>query len=376
MENISVCHLTSAHPRYDVRIFLKECRSLALRGVNVSLVVADGLPDEERDGVKIFGVPKLVGRLRRMLYAPGLVVDKALKVDADIYHLHDPELLKIGRRLKRAGKRVVFDAHEDLPKQVLTKTYLWPPVRRLLAFVIKHYEAYVCGRIDAVVAATPAIHEKFRKINPCTVAINNFPLTHEFASTSGCASGVSDYVCYVGGITQIRGILQVIDAIGISNSPVRLKLAGSIGAASLASRMRASVGWRRVDELGNLSRVQVGELLSGSIAGIVTFLPAPNHIEAQPNKMFEYMSAGLPVIASSFPLWREIIEGSNCGICVDPLKPTEIADAINWLSDNPDLARRMGENGRKAVESKYNWGVEEGKLLALYLGLSWRDDQG
>ncbi len=92
----------------------------------------------------------------------------------------------------------------------------------------------------------------------------------------------------------------------------------------------------------------------------------PNHVDAQPNKMFEYMSAGIPVIASDFPLWREIIEGCGCGICVDPLDPKKIAEAIDYLVDNPEIARRMGENGRKAVYDRYNWDVEEKKLLALY----------
>ena len=130
--------------------------------------------------------------------------------------------------------------------------------------------------------------------------------------------------------------------------------------------MEKSTGWACVNALGFLSREQMRQTLSRSVAGIVTFLPVPNHIDAQPNKIFEYMSAGLPVIASHFPLWREIIEGNECGLCVDPLDPAAIAAAMDRLVENPDLARRMGENGRRAVHERYNWGVEEKKLLALY----------
>ena len=75
--------------------------------------------------------------------------------------------------------------------------------------------------------------------------------------------------------------------------------------------------------------------------------------------MFEYMSSGVPVIASNFPLWREIIEGNNCGICVDPLNPTAIATAIDTLAKDPDRARQMGRNGQKAVLEKFNWSAEE-----------------
>jgi glycosyltransferase involved in cell wall biosynthesis len=82
--------------------------------------------------------------------------------------------------------------------------------------------------------------------------------------------------------------------------------------------------------------------------------------------MFEYMSAGVPVIASNFPLWREIVEGNDCGLCVNPLQPKEIAEAVDFLVANPERAKAMGRNGQRAVREKYNWGNEEMKLLSLY----------
>jgi glycosyltransferase involved in cell wall biosynthesis len=78
------------------------------------------------------------------------------------------------------------------------------------------------------------------------------------------------------------------------------------------------------------------------------------------------MSSGIPVIASRFPLWREVVEGNACGLCVDPHSPQEIAEAIDYLARNPAQARRMGENGRQAVLGKYNWKVEESKLMRFY----------
>ena len=94
----------------------------------------------------------------------------------------------------------------------------------------------------------------------------------------------------------------------------------------------------------------------------------PNHVNALPNKMFEYMSAGLPVIASNFPLWKEIVEGNKCGLTVNPLSPKEIAEAIRYLLAHPEEARKMGENGRKAVLEKYNWDNESRKLMVFYNG--------
>lgn len=124
-------------------------------------------------------------------------------------------------------------------------------------------------------------------------------------------------------------------------------------------------GWARVDELGFLTRAEIRMIFGRSMAGLVTLHPTPACLGSFPVKKFEYMAAGLPVIASNFPLWREI-EGNECGVCVDPFDPVAIAAAIDRLVDDSDLARRMGENGRRAVHERYNWGVEEKKLLALY----------
>ena len=130
--------------------------------------------------------------------------------------------------------------------------------------------------------------------------------------------------------------------------------------------MQALPGWQRVNALGFLDRAGVRDVLGRSMAGLVTLHPVINYIDALPVKMFEYMSAGIPVIASDFPLWREIIAGNDCGLLVDPLNPAAIAEAIDTLVSNPTMAQRMGENGRRAVEERYNWGIEEQKLMAFY----------
>lgn len=130
----------------------------------------------------------------------------------------------------------------------------------------------------------------------------------------------------------------------------------------MEQEVRAYVGWHKVNEFGYQNRVAVANIMCQSKAGIVTFLPSPNHTDAQPNKMFEYMSSGIPIITSDFPLWREIVEGNHCGICVNPLDPIEIANAINYIIRNVDSAELMGINGQRAIKEKYNWEVEEEKL--------------
>lgn len=362
---MKICHLTSVHARYDTRIFLKECRSLAIAGYETSLIVADGKGNEVREGVAIFDVGSSVGRIDRIFNVTKRVFSKAVELDVAIYHFHDPELIPIGLKLKRLGKVVVFDAHEDVPKQLLGKPYLSRVSRWFLSKVFGIYEEWACKHFDAIVTATPFIRDKLSKINKFTIDINNFPIAEELSPLLKLKN-VRSKICYVGGITANRGVREIVHAMKLVQSDVRLELAGTFVEASVASEVRQYDGWGRVDELGFVDRAGVRELLGRSIAGLVTLHPAINYLDSLPIKMFEYMSAGIPVIASNFPLWREIIEGNDCGLCVDPMDPESIAKAVDFLVDNPGQAAKMGNNGRRAVQQRYNWGMEEKKLFALY----------
>lgn len=368
---LRVAHLTTVHRRDDTRIFLKELRSLVSSGCEASLLIADGLTDQVRDGVRIVGLPRPRSRFQRVFFSTRSMLQCALQCDVDIYHLHDPELLTIARALKRAGKIVIFDAHEDLPKQILSKHYIPQPLRNLLAKLCRAYEVDVCGEIDAIVAATPAIADTLAGVATRRVTVNNYPLRGELALEVP-REGRNDYVAYIGGMSRIRGIAEVIDAAGLVQAPLRFVLGGEFGTALLRDELARRPGWARIEHRGWLDRVEVARVLGGALAGIVTFLPEPNHIESQPNKMFEYMSAGIPVVASDFPLWRDIVEGNRCGLCVDPRDPMAIARAIDWLASHPEEARAMGTNGRRAVEERFNWSVEERKLVALYQDLHRR----
>lgn len=360
----NVVHLTSAHPRYDVRIFVKMCRTLT-NNYKVSLVVADGLGDEIKESVSIIDAgARSGGRLSRMTKTVKQVYRKAIELEADLYHLHDPELLPIAKKLKHRGKKVIFDAHEDLPKQLLGKPYLHPFTRKLLSNVIAYYERWVCPKLDAIVGATPIITEKFKSYCKLAENINNYPILSEL-EVLGDDTVKNDEIVYVGGISEIRGIKPLVIAMGQSGN-TRLNLVGTFGSQKLEAEVKGLDEFDYVNDLGFKSRDEVAEILARSRAGIVTFLASPNHIDAQPNKMFEYMSASLPIITSNFPLWKDIVEGNDCGICVDPENIEELAMAIQHLNDNPLEAQRLGDNGRSAVEGKYNWEQEEQKLRALY----------
>lgn len=361
-----VCHMTSVHALNDTRIFFKECRTLRDAGYDVTLIVQHD-KDEIIDGIFIKAIDKPRNRLERMLKSTRQVYKRALECDADIYHFHDPELIPVGLRLKWKGKKVIYDVHEDVPRQILSKQWIPAPLRKVLSWMIERIENYSVKRFDYIMTATPFIRDRFLKINKRTLDINNYPILSELHVPNADWSSKEKTACYIGGISKVRGIHEMVDAIGMTEGS--MLLAGNFESTVEREIVVKKNGWNRVKELGYINRDEVKAVLSRSMVGMVVLHPISNYVDALPVKMFEYMSAGLPVIASHFPMWKEIVDGNNCGRCVDPLNVYEISNAINWIMDNPEQAKRMGDNGRRAVEQKYNWEQEGIKLLEIYEGL-------
>jgi len=358
-----ITHLTSAHSRYDTRIFLKECSSLAKK-YRVNLVVADGKRDEVKNGVAIYDVGKAKGRLNRIFQTTKKILKKAIALDSDIYHLHDPELMPIGLKLKKMGKKVIFDAHEDLPKQILSKPYLNNFLLQIVSVLVKYYEKSVCSKFDYIITSTPIIREKFLKVNLNSIDIKNFPIIEELNGNIKW-SNRQDEVCYIGGITKDRGIREIVIALGYLDN-IYLNLAGNFVEKDIEQEVKSYPEWNKVREYGFVNRDKIAKILSQSKVGLVTLLPIISYQEALPIKMFEYMSVGIPIIASNFPLWKEIVEEERCGICVNPKDAQEIANAIEYFITHPRKAEEMGENGQNAVLTKYNWFIEEQRLYKVY----------
>ncbi len=356
-----ICHITTLHPRDDVRIFHKECKSLTKK-YEVHLIVADGKGDEITDAVHICDIGlRQPSRLKRIRIDSKKALKKAVELDCELYHFHDPELIRIGVSLIKQGKKVIYDAHEDLPRQIMSKPYIKDFIKPLLAFFVEWQENRAVKKFNYICSATPYIRDRFKIINKNTVDINNYPIIGELQDVS---SQKVNAFCYTGGITEERGIINFI--LALRNIDTKILLAGNFDSKLYMDKIRSLPEWNKVEFLGLVDRKEVGKIMSKSIAGIVTFLAMPNHINAQPNKIFEYMSSSIPVIGSNFDLWRSIIEDNNCGICVNPDKPEEIAAAMKYLQQHPDKAKLMGENGKRVVQEKYNWQVEEKKLFEVY----------
>lgn len=363
-----IVHVTTVHPRDDIRIFRKECVSLARAGYEVIQVVGDGQGEAVVDGVRIVDIgARPAGRLARMRQQPRRALEAVRSLAPALVHVHDPELLPLACALAREGVPAVYDAHEDVPRQILTKQWIAAPLRRVLSWGFERYENARVRPLAAVVAATPHIAQRFATVARRSVSVANYPFLGELAPPTAPVSR-ERVVCYVGGIMRTRGIFEMVRA--LPQAPgVRLLLAGNFEDAALEQALRAEPGWAQVDYLGLIGREQVRSVLARASAGLVTLLPMPSYVDSLPIKMFEYMSAELPVIASDFPLWRDIVVRQACGVCVDPADPAAIAAAIRALVDAPQQVQAMGRAGRAAVLEQYNWPQAERELLALYEAL-------
>ncbi|MGZ8375715.1 MAG: glycosyltransferase family 4 protein [Gemmatirosa sp.] len=359
-------HLTTVHRPSDVRIFQKEAVTLAAHGYEVTLIACAPESSVSR-GVRVRALSAPSGRVARMTRTALEAFRAAMDEDADCYHFHDPELIPIGLLLKLRGKRVVYDVHEDAVADVHDKPYLPAWAKPLVRAVVAGVERGATGRFDAIVAATSAIEAKFPAER--TTLVRNVPVLDEMYPQHGARFRERPRrVAYVGGLAPFNGASQMVRAMSElgPDADVRLALGGRFSSAADEQAVRALPGWSSVDFHGWVDRARVAELFASARAGLVVYQPTPNIMNCEPNKFFEVLSAGLPLIASDLPHWRRFIEEHECGLVVPPDDPRALARAIRELVDDPERAEAMGRRGRALVEDEYNWERESAKLLALY----------
>lgn len=366
VRGVRIAHLTSVHSAFDIRIFHKECRTLVEAGYEV-ILIAPHDKAEVVQGVTIQPVAKEVSRRRRMTSTVWEVYRKAVHSQADLFHFHDPELLPVGVLLKFAGRRVIYDAHEHLANDILSKYWIHARLRRAVSACAGSMEGLTTKMFDAVIGATPAIASCFPPEK--TELVQNYPLITKFIQSSGVSYCQREpVIAYVGSITEMKGAREMVQAMNHmpGRSPARLILMGEAEPAGLSSELATLPAWDKVDYLGLQGRSSVAQFLSSARVGLALFHPIPNYDDSQPNKLFEYMLAGLPVVASNFPTWRVLIEKLDCGLVVDPLNVEQIAGAIQWILDHPTEAEAMGRRGQAAVCSTYNWDSQAASLISLY----------
>lgn len=374
-ENIAkVCILVTVHSTFDTRIFHKQARTLVQAGYDVTLI-AQHDKDEIVNGVNIIALPKPRSRFRRFFGLAWQAFRLALHQRADVYHFHDPELLLIGILLKIfTHAKVIYDVHENYRQIIRLKYWIPKPIRGLVADLVGYVEVIGGSIFDAIITVNEFIKARFPSDK--VVIIKNYPLLDIEKNDSGTVPSCLDVnLIYVGGLNRGRGIYEMIKTMAYLDrrQNVRLRLLGrfdELDELDTDKKIRTLPGFKQTELIGWVPHPKVYDYLHTSHIGLLCLHPVGGYPLSLPVKLFEYMAAGLPVIASEFPLWKEIIEGNRCGLTVDPLNPRGIAKAIEYLIEHPELRQEMGANGRQAVQEKYNWEQESKKLLNLYTRLT------
>lgn len=364
---VKVCHMTSVHLPEDIRIFVKECTSLAEAGYDTYLIERG--KSYEKNGVHIVGVGDFYGnRLQRMITFAKLVYEEAVKVDAVIYQIHDPELLPYALKLKKRGKKVIFDSHEYYADQLRQKPYLPGWISEIIAFIYKAYESYVCKRIDAVIfpCLKNGVHP-FQGRCKRFITLNNVPMLSElYDHYDPNIEKFKNSICYVGALTKERGITEVVKAAALSKTTAYI--AGVFSPEVYKKEIEGMPESKAMKYLGKIDRNQVLDLLHHCQIGLATIhnIGQYNQFDNLATKCYEYMSLGLPVIMTKAKYNEKVNDKYHFGICVDAENEKEIAGAIEYLVEHEVEAKKMGENGRKAIYEVFNWEEEKEKMLELY----------
>ncbi len=364
--------LTTVHVPFDGRIFHKEARSLAKAGYDVSLI-ARHEKAETVGGVRMVPLPEPKNRFHRMTAVTWKLYRLAVREDADVYHFHDPELMIVGLLLKAHGKKVIWDVHEHYPNSIMDKFWISKGLRRCVSKAFDLFERAVVRFFDLVIYTTPLVGARYEKLNVPLGRIENYPIV-ELSDTF--KKDPQKKIIYLGAMSRIRGLVEVIEAFALvvgKHPDWQLVLLGQTRPASFEDELKAVARQRGIES--NVTFIpwvpydEKEKLSSQASIGIITYLPYSNNTSCLPNKLFDYMLVGLPVVASNFPLYREIVEPNRCGLIVDPSRPSDVAEAMMYLVEHPDEARAMGERGRRAVREVHNWGNESEKLCHMYQAL-------
>jgi glycosyltransferase involved in cell wall biosynthesis len=363
---IKVCHISTVHGAFDDRIFYKECVSLAQHGYDVSLVVQHD-KNEMVDGVKIQSLPKFNTRNERFIKGSVLAYKKAKATKSKIYHFHDPELIIIGIFLKISGKKVIYDVHENVSKQIKSKTWIKNIViRKIVAFIYKLVESFGVLFFDKVVTVIPEIANEFPQKK--SVVIRNLPILKLVTSNvEKELNNTTTTIVYAGGLTRNRGLKETIISIEKIEAPVKFLIIGEWLDMDYYEECKQLKGWGKVNYIGKVKLEEVYKKMSTADIGMALLYPEENYLRSLPVKAFEYMACGLPIVMSDFPYWMKTFKKG--ALFVNPFDDDAIFDKLNLLIGNKELRNQIGVEGKCFVHENFSWEKEVIKLIAVYKDL-------
>lgn len=369
-----VAILSSVHSALDNRVFYREARSLAQAGYDVTVVAAHER-DETLDGVRIKALPRVPRSRRPLLWRH--LARTAVDTGADIFHIHDPELLLVSPYLRRVtGRPTIYDIHEANADFIAVKDYLPAMVRRPLATIFRRLEPRLTRNESGLIFADEAIAADFRNYKGPATTLFNFPgqeLIEQGARSATENLERRPIVIYLGGMERNRGAGLMVAAFAeiVAKFPdARLVVVGHFMPPELASEILVAIKRRGINHAvtltGRVPFKSIGHYLAQAAVGWVTWQPYAKNEKNIPTKLFEYMAFGIPVVSSDLASVRPFVAGRDNGLLVEAQDPSSHAEAILRLLQEPVVRQRMGRTGRELVENHYNWRAMEPRLLSLY----------
>lgn len=370
----SVCIISTVHIALDNRIFYREACSLHNAGYSVNLIAIHDR-EEIKQGIRILPLKRLPRIKRPIVWFQAL--KKALSLESDIYHIHDPELLFISPLLKIfTGRPVIYDIHESAGDFFEIKDDLPSGIRTFFAWLFRWLEPALAQLQSGLIFADEQISKTFGRINRPKVILHNFPsqsFLEAAVQTRKILQSDHPVILYLGGIKRNRGTTLIIEAFNLVNNAIpqaQLLLVGPFFPVTLETEIRSEFEKRKLSKTiiitGAVPFEQVSEYLAKSSVGWIPFPPVPKYQKNIPTKLFEYMAYGIPVVCSNLDSVRVFIENGKNGILVAADDPSAHAKAIIELINNNDYSMLIGKNGQDSVFEHYRWSEEEKKLLWLY----------
>lgn len=365
--------LSTVHLALDNRVFYREAQTLARAGYEVTLIAVHDR-DEVKDGVTILALPRVSRRMRWKLWRQ--LARMAVATTADIYHVHDPELLLVTPYLRRkTGRPTIYDIHEANADFIAVKDYLPGWMRRPLSGIFRRLEPLLARGESGLIFADDQISQDFSKITRHKTTLFNFPGT-ALLNQGNITKSYTDkepVILYLGGLERNRGSALMMAAFAevlAVRGDSRLLIVGHFMPPELQEEILADAKFRAIDHAvtitGRVPFEEIGNYLRRAMIGWVTWQPYPKNMKNIPTKIFEYMAYGLPVVSSDLPSIQPFVENEVNGLLVDATNPSAHAGALLRLLQSESEAIRMGQAGRSLVETKYNWNVMEPRLLSFY----------
>jgi len=366
-----ICQITSMHPAYDGRIFERTCRELAKRGYKVTLIATC---DEDKfvHGVQLLRIKPRKSLSRRLLSSYD-AFEIARRLNADVYHFHDPELIPWMRWLAAAGKCVIFDKHENF----IARFKMWGMpsfIAKWLEILYHAYERNSISKFAGVVAVSDSILELSSGARKDGVVIQNVPDVGRFRNILELDFKPRPYTIITSGShsdhRNCRQTVQAMPYILERHPETKFCFVGSYDPDDYKDQLM-----NLACDLGVSGNLTLDDMLpweenfmrlSKAHIGCVFYSDNINNRTTIPNRIFEYMMCGVVVLAHEFPELERIVNGSGCGLTLNTSDPNDIARKINRLLDNPAQIEEMSIMGRSAVNSVYNIGVQICGLEELY----------